>query len=1174
MNGRVIAVRLASIIVAAGPPHSIKVLPMRFPFDVCTVTRAVFVGATALLTLLAAPKLTSAATTLTVCANGCAYADLQLAINDAQPGDTILLRAGETFVGNFILPDKAGPDGAPILIRSDAPASAVPPAGTRLVPSGYPGANTSLSALARLKGVGGMWKTTPVLQTAPSAHGYRLQFIDIDGVAQEGWGTLVEFGTNTDAQTSLTAVPYDIVLDRVFVHGHPTKGQKRCIALNGRAQEVLNSYVSACAHFALDSQAIAGFNGPGPFRIINNYLEASTENVMFGGADPKIANLIPSDIEIKRNHFYKPLAWRNPVLPPPSAAPGVTTIAGGGALAVGTHYFTVVAVLSSGGDVALSAKSPQAAVAVRTSGSTVTLKWPAVAKADTYRIYRGTSSGVQTRYLETTGPVTSFAYTGRGELTGTAPSQGKLWNVKNLLELKNAQRVAIDGNIFEHSWAASQKGYAILFKSLNQNGTAPWAVVRDVSLTNNIIRHVAGAVDILGTDYTHTSGRTARIMIRNNLVYDVSSTWGVSHFLLMTGAPEDVTLDHNTIYQNGMIVLADGAPIPRFTMTNNVAPHQDYGIFGSGKSFGNGAIAYYFPNSVFRRNAIGGANASVYPPDNYYPNMTTFNAQFVNVATPDLRLVAGSLFNNLGTDGKNLGVDFSALDAAMKGQPIDDPDDGSGGDGGGHLPFGGTAAEVPGIVEAEDFDTGGSDVAYRDSSSGNSGGKYRVADHVDIEVASDTGGGYDVGWVSSGEWLKYTVTVAAAGTYDLEFRVASAGAGGTFHLEADTVDLTGRLTVPNTGGWQEWTTIRKSGVGLKAGKQVWRLVMDTNGATNAVGNFNFLRVAPRSGGLPYGGTAPTLPGSVVQAENFDEGASGVAYKDITSSNTGGKYRTTGVDIGASTDSGGGFNVGWTAPGEWLNYTVNVSTAGVYDIEVRVASLGTGGTFHIAVDGVDKTGRLTVPNTGGWQTYTTVRKSGVSLSAGLQVWRLVMDTNGSTTGAVGNFNYLRLAGGALSTPFEGTRVSLPGTIQAENFDEGGAARAYADASSGNAGGDYRTTDVDIEGTSDGGTGHNVGWSSPGEWLNYSVSVATAGTYDVEVRVASPGSGGTFHIEVNGANLTGSMTVPNTGGWQTWSTVRKTGVALTAGPQVWRLVMDAKGESTSVGNFNFIRVVGPR
>ena len=1150
-------------------PSFPKVFSMRLSSGVCHARfRVVFVSILALLSLAGVPDRASAAT-LTVCASGCAYSDLQLAINTALPGDTILLRAGETFIGNFVLPDKAG-DGLPILIRSDAADSSLPPAGVRLVPPGYPGANTSLSALARLKGRGGIWKTTPVLQTAAGAHGYRLQFLDIDGIAQEGWGTLIEFGNNSDAQTTLDAVPYNTVLDRVFVHGHPTKGLKRCIALNGRSQEVLNSHVSGCAHFEIDSQAIAGFNGPGPFRIINNYLEAATENVLFGGADPKIPNLIPSDIEIKRNHFSKLLAWRSPILQPPSAAPGVTSIGGGGALGIGTHYFTVVAVLSSGGDDATSAESKEAAVSVRSAGSTVTLTWPSVAKAEKYRIYRGTSAGNQNRYLQTSGPVASFAYTGSGEITGNPPSQGKLWNVKNLLELKNAQRVAIDGNIFEYCWNASQKGYAVLFTPRNQNGNAPWAAVRDISFTNNIIRHVAGAIDILGADYAYPSQRTTRVMIRNNLAYDIGNTWGFEHFLLMTGAPDRVTVDHNTAYQQKIMVLADGDPITNFVLTNNVAPHNDYGIFGSGAGMGNGAIAEYFPSAIIRRNAIGGANASIYPPDNFYPDMTTFNAQFINVAASDFRLVAGSIFNNAGTDGKHLGIDFTALNAAMKGAPVDDG--GGSGGGGGAVPFGGTAAALPGTIQAENFDTGGRDVAYRDTSSGNSGGKYRVNDDVDIESASDSGGGYDVGWAAAGEWLKYTVNVAAAGTYDLEVRVASAGTGGTFHLEADGVDLTGRLTVPSTGGWQSWATVRKA-VTLKGGSQVWRLVMDTNGSNAAVGNFNYLRLSPRSGSTAYGGTPTSLPGTI-QAENFDEGASGVAYLDTTSGNTGGKHRTTSVDIQSTTDSGGGFNLGWTAAGEWLKYTVDVGTAGTYDIDVRVASAGAGGAFHIEVDGVDRTGRLTVPNTGGWQAWTTVRKSGVSLSAGPHVLRLVMDTNGSSTGAVGNFNYVRLAGGALSAPFGGTRVALPGTIQVENFDDGGATRAYVDASSGNAGGEYRTTDVDIQRTSDGGSGYNVGWSSPGEWLNYSVSVATAGTYDLEVRVASPGSGGTFHIEVNGTNVTGPLSVPSTGGWQTWATVRKTGIALTAGTQVWRLVMDAKGGSTSVGNFNFIRVIGPR
>ena len=293
---------------------------MRVSLVVCRLRRpAAFLVLCLGFLTLAAPRQVSAAT-LTVCASGCAYSDFQLALNDSQPGDTILLRAGETFVGNFWLRAKSGSNTTPILIRSDAPDSALPAAGVRLVPPGYPGSNVSLARLARLRGVGGGYRTTPVLQAEAYAHNYRLQFLDIDGVAQEGWGTLVEWGNNSDAQTSIEVIPYGIVLDRVYVHGHPAKGQKRCIALNGAALEVLNSFVSACAALDIDAQAIAGFNGPGPFKISNNYLEASTENIMFGGADPRISNLIPSDIEITRNLFTKPVAWRDPVLRPPLCA--------------------------------------------------------------------------------------------------------------------------------------------------------------------------------------------------------------------------------------------------------------------------------------------------------------------------------------------------------------------------------------------------------------------------------------------------------------------------------------------------------------------------------------------------------------------------------------------------------------------------------------------------------------------------------------------------------------------------------------------------------------------------------------------------------------------------------------------------------------------------------------
>jgi phosphatidylserine/phosphatidylglycerophosphate/cardiolipin synthase-like enzyme len=332
------------------------------------------------------------------------------------------------------------------------------------------------------------------------------------------------------------------------------------------------------------------------------------------------------------------------------------------------------------------------------------------------------------------------------------------------------------------------------------------------------------------------------------------------------------------------------------------------------------------------------------------------------------------------------------------------------GGGGGSGPYTGSPVALPGTIQAENFDKGGSGIAYNDTTSSNQGGQYRTTEAVDIEVTSDTGGGYDIGWTAPGEWLNYTVNVATAGTYTIEARVAASGAGGTFHIEANGVDKTGPMTIPNTGGWQAWTTISKSNVSLSAGAQVWRLVIDSTGTV--VGNINYILVSSGGGGpvtsTPYGGTPAPVPGTLIQAENFDEGGSGVAYADNSATNEGGKYRTNvSVDIESTTDVGGGYDVGWVRAGEWLKYTVDVSTAGTYDLDIRVASPNVGGTFHIEVNGVDKTGPISVPNTGGWQTWRTIRVSGgVTLNAGTQVWRVVVDTNSATGGSAGNLNWLQ------------------------------------------------------------------------------------------------------------------------------------------------------------------------
>ena len=374
---------------------------------------------------------------------------------------------------------------------------------------------------------------------------------------------------------------------------------------------------------------------------------------------------------------------------------------------------------------------------------------------------------------------------------------------------------------------------------------------------------------------------------------------------------------------------------------------------------------------------------------------------------------------------------------------------------------------LPGTIQAEDFDAGISSVSYWDSTQGNSGGQYRST-NVDIEGCSE--GGYDIGWAYPGEWLNYTVNVASTGTYTVAFRVATGG-GGSLHLEVNGQNVSGTYTVNPTGGWQSWTTVQKS-VALSGGTQVMRIVFDSGYV-----NVNWFSVTSGSGGSGSG-SAQAIPGTI-QAENFDEGISSVGYWDSTEGNSGGQYRSTNVDIEGCSE--GGYDVGWTSAGEWLNYTVNVASSGSYTLDLRLATASSG-SLHVTFNGTDVTGTVSVSNTGGWQSWTTIRKT-VNLSAGTQAMRVVFE------GGNLNLNYVTLAAGSSgsgssgssgnSSPFSGVALAIPGWVQAEDFDNGGQGVGYSDGTSGNSGGVYRATDVDIGTTSSGG--YAVGWTVAGEWL---------------------------------------------------------------------------------------------
>ena len=235
----------------------------------------------------------SAGRTLAVAANG----KLQAALDSARPGDRIVLAAGATFTGNFTLrPKTGGIPGGWITVQSSG---TIPPEGTRATPA------LSGPSTARLVSS----NASPVITAGNGANRWRL--IGLEVTVEPGLksnNVLIAVGDG-DA-SSASELPRNVILDRMYVHGTPILETRRCIALNGDSTAVIDSYVSECHSSGYDSQALLGWNGAGPFKITNNYLEASTEVVAFGGADPAIANLVPSDIEIRGNHITRPMSYK------------------------------------------------------------------------------------------------------------------------------------------------------------------------------------------------------------------------------------------------------------------------------------------------------------------------------------------------------------------------------------------------------------------------------------------------------------------------------------------------------------------------------------------------------------------------------------------------------------------------------------------------------------------------------------------------------------------------------------------------------------------------------------------------------------------------------------------------------------------------------------------------
>src|SRR5437867_84504 len=449
--------------------------------------------------------------------NVAAGGDFQAALNAAQPGSVIVLQAGATFTGNFALPANAGPGW--IYIVSSALASI--PEGTRVTPA-------QAALMPKI--------VTPNSSSAITSGGgsklYRLAGLEITGTLTNTGSVqynLVMFGGQSN---------HDFVLDRSYIHGQQYGNYKRGVELEAARVAIIDSWIDDIHVDADEAQGIISWNGPGPYKIVNNTVRAAAINILFGPSGGTIA----SDIEIRGNTLEKPWSWR-----------------------VGDPSFA-----------------------------------------------------------------------------------GQHWTVKNILELKNARRVLIDGNLLRNCWVDPQAAFgqqganAFVLTARNQWGTCSWCPVEDVTITNNISQHVGRGIGIANLG----GSVMQRILVRNNLWLDVSASLN-DGIVFMSYSDNDITIDHNTAFQGGAAIWTSGGG--PFAFTNNL------------QYVGGGIQGGSSPSTNTHNVEIGGPGN--FPTvGNFFPSLTAVG--FVDFAGGNYALAAASPYRMAATDGTDIGVDFNALNAA------------------------------------------------------------------------------------------------------------------------------------------------------------------------------------------------------------------------------------------------------------------------------------------------------------------------------------------------------------------------------------------------------------------------------------------------------------------------------------------------------------------------------
>jgi hypothetical protein len=577
--------------------------------------------------------------------------------------------------------------------------------------------------------------------------------------------------------------------------------------------------------------------------------------------------------------------------------------------------------------------------------------------------------------------------------------------------------------------------------------------------------------------------------------------------------------------------------------------------------------------------------------------------------------------------------------------------------------------------------TGTDDIAVTVNSAPSSSNKieaeaYTAQSGTQLENANDVGGTQNVGYIDNGDWMDYSITPSAAGSYTFSFRIASHHTGGRLQVRNSAGTALTTVDVPNTGGWQTWQTITGTAT-LAAGTQTIRIASVASGNWNinwfqfdpATSNPNIaptanagtdITITLPTSSASLSGTGSDADGSITgYGWTFISGPSTPSISSPAAQNTtvsnlvAGTYvfrltvtdnnGATGTDdvvvtVNSSTpppsgsvriqaeayssqsgtqlentqDVDGAQNVGYIDNGDWMDYSINPSTSTSYTFSFRIATQHTGAQFQVRSQGGATLATINVPNTGGWQTWQTITGT-ATLAAGQQTIRLVSMNSNSW-----NINWFEFA--ASGTPSNVAPTAHAGTdktltlptnsagLNGTGTDSDGSITGYAwsqltgpssatinpanaqnttvsnlvagtyvfrltvtdnngatgtdDVSVTVNGSSSTTTRIEaeaysaqsgtqIEGANDTGGGQNVGYIDNGDWMDYSVTTSAAGTYTMNFRIATQHSGAQFQVRNAGGSVLATVSVPNTGGWQTWQTISAS-VPLASGTQTIRLV----------------------